>query len=169
MAPESLAHVRRISWLSAWVALAGCGDYRPPPPHIAFGRLPVSGSLADAHFAGFRRCIPDTTRMRCRRDGVTLLGRGPFNAAVDLAEGDGSGGFDELTLWHDRDRSALVALGTALERGGWKACFTGRGHYGDQAVYSRPGAPVRFSMDISYWGKRRFRVIPAWKGREGAC
>jgi hypothetical protein len=72
-------------------------------------------------------------------------------------------------LWHDGDQFAVARLGQALERDGWKSCFTGRGNYGDQAIYSRPGAPVRFSMDISYWGKRRFRMLPAWNRREGQC
>jgi hypothetical protein len=166
---ERFERRRCAPWLCFCLALAGCGDYRPPPPHTAFGPLPVSGSLADARFAGFDACVADSTAMRCRRNGVSLFGQGPFDAAVDLAGSDGSGGFDQLTLWHDRDQSAVVALGEALERNGWKACFTGLDRRGDQAVYSKRGAPVRFSMDLSYWGKRRFRILPAWNRREGGC
>lgn len=160
---RSAALLAMVAWLSA------CGDYRPPPPHVAFEQLPVSGSLADARFAGFADCLADNVAMRCRRDGIRLLGQGPFQAAVDLAESDGSGGFDQLTLWHDRDQSAVFALGEALEHGGWRTCSTGENERGDQAIYWRPGAPVRFSMDISYWGKRRFRVIPAWNRKDRRC
>jgi hypothetical protein len=107
--------------------------------------------------------------MRCRRNGVMFLGHGPFNAALDLNGGNGGGGFDQLTLWHDRDQNAAIPLVTALERQGWRECFTGEGHKGDQAIYTRPGLPVRISMDLSYWGKRRIRVIPEWNVRERRC
>lgn len=157
------------AWLIGCAALAGCGGYQPPPPHTTFGGLPVSGSLADARFAGFTSCASDATSMRCRKHGVFLLGQGPFDAAVDLANSDGSGGFDQLTLWHDRDQYAVYAIGDALERVGWRYCYTGRDERGDQTVYTRHGAPVRFSMDLSYWGKRRFRVLPAWHRPERGC
>ncbi len=143
------------------IVLAACG-YRPPPPHTQFGGLPVSGSLADARYAGFTRCATDATSMRCRRHGVVLLGQGPFEAAVDLRNTDGSGGFNQLTLWDDRDQYAVYAIGDALERRGWRYCYTGQGDRGDQAIYSRAHAPVRFAMDLSYWGKRRFRILPGW-------
>ena len=148
--------------------LSGCGGYQPPPPHVAYDGLPVSGSLADAHFAGFTECLADNASMRCRRHGVRVFGQGPFEAALDLDEGDGSGGFRQLTLWHDRDQSAVFPLGEALEHAGWRTCSTGENDRGDQAIYVRPHAPVRFSMDISYWGKRRFRILPAWS-RERIC
>lgn len=151
-------------------ALAGCGGaYRPPPPHTAFGRWPASGSLADARFAGFTSCISESTSMRCRRNGIFLLGRGPYNAAVDLAGSDGSGGFDQLTIWHDQDQYAVYAIGDALEREGWRSCYTGTNDRGDQAIYTRRGAAVKFSMDLSYWGKRRFRILPAWNSKERGC
>jgi hypothetical protein len=150
--------------------LAGCGGPdHPPPPPLWFDGLPVSGSLADARAAGFTSCRPDTTEMRCRRNAVTFLGHGPFNAALDLNGYNGGGGFDQLTLWHDRDQNAAVVLGTDLERKGWRSCFTGEGDRGDQAIYTRPGSTVRISMDISYWGKRRLRVIPEWNNRERRC
>lgn len=150
--------------------LAGCGGSgRPPPPPLSVEGLPVSGSLGYAQKLGFTKCWEYPTEMRCRRDGIIFLGRGPFNAAVDLDGGDGGGGFDELTLWHDRDQNAFIAIGTALERQGWRSCYTGEGHRGDQAIYTRPNAPVRISMDLSYWGKRRLRLIPPWNVRERIC
>jgi hypothetical protein len=150
--------------------LAGCGGPdRPPPPPLLFEGLPVSGSLQDAHRSGFTSCWEDTTEMRCRRWGVMFLGFGPFNAALDLNGSNGGGGFDQLTLWHDRDQNAAIPVGNALERQGWQVCFTGEGSRGDQAIYTRPNAPVRISMDLSYWGKRRLRVIPQWNDRDARC
>jgi hypothetical protein len=154
----------------AFALLGGCGGPdHPPPPPFWFEGLPVSGSLQDAHKAGFTSCWQDTTEMRCRRGGVMFLGFGPFNAALDLNGSNGGGGFDQLTLWHDRDQNAAIPVGAALERQGWRVCFTGEGSRGDQAIYTRPSAPVRISMDLSYWGKRRLRVIPEWNKREPRC
>ncbi len=107
--------------------------------------------------------------MRCRRDGVMLLGQGPFDAALDLVGSDGAGGFDRLTLWHDRDQGAVLAITAVLERQGWRSCYTGEEDKGDQAIYSLEGSPVKISMDISYWAKRRLRVLPAGDRREKAC
>lgn len=150
--------------------LAGCGGpHRTPPPPLRFDGLPVSGSLADALRAGFRNCRNDTAGMRCRRDGVMLLGQGPYTAALDLDGSNGDGGFDQLTLWNDWDQNAVIAIGTALERQGWRSCYTGEGRRGDQAIYTHQRARVRLSMDLSYWGKRRLRVIPEWNNREPRC
>src|SRR3712207_4435565 len=79
--------------VTAVVLLAGCGgpDHPPPPPSW-FEGLPVSGSLQDAHKAGFTSCREDTTEMRCRRSGVRFRGFGPFNAALDLNGSNGGGG-----------------------------------------------------------------------------
>ena len=107
--------------------------------------------------------------MRCRRSGVMLLRHGPYEAATDLVGSDGAGGFDHLILWHDRDQGALLAITTDLERQGWRSCYTGEGGKGDQALYTRDGEPVRFSLDISYWGKRRLRVMPGGSDRGEAC
>lgn len=150
--------------------VVGCGrSDRPPPPPLWLDGLPVSGSLADALKAGFDKCIEDTIEMRCRRSGVMLLGQGPYSAALDLAGSDGGGGFDHLILWHDRDQNAVLAISAALERQGWRSCYTGQGNRGDQAIYTLAGAPVRFSMDLSYWGKRRLRVIPVSSTHEARC
>ena len=150
--------------------LVGCGGPdHPPPPPLTFEGLPVSGSLEDALKAGFTSCWKDTTEMRCRRNGVMFMGHGPFNGALDLNGSNGGGGFAQLTLWHDRDQNAAIVVGTFLEQQGWRSCLTGEGHRGDQAVYTHPGAPVRISMDLSYWGKRRLRVIPDWNNREARC
>lgn len=154
----------------ALTLLGGCrGADHPPPPPTSFEGLPVSGSLDDALRAGFTRCRSEWTEMRCRRDSVMLLGQGPFNAAVDLDGGYGDGGFDQITLWHDRDQSAVISVGTVLERQGWRTCYTGAGRRGDQAIYTHKGATVRFSMDLSYWAKRRLRIIRAPNGRERQC
>lgn len=152
-------------WIgAAWAAtlLAGCGpsESPPAPPFMSFAGLPVRGSLADAHKAGFARCAELARKLRCRREGVMLQGEGPYHAAVDLAGGDGRGGFRELTLWHDRDQYSLYRVRDALRRQGWRSCITGDGRKGDQMIFTRNAAPVRFSMDISYWGKRRMRIIP---------
>jgi hypothetical protein len=134
-----------------------------------FDGLPASGNLADAHAAGFTACYKDTTYMRCRRNDVTIRGQGPYNAAVDLGRSDGSGGFAQLTLWHDRDQNAVHAVSETLRREGWKHCYTGEGNRGDQMIFTRDGEQVRLSMDLSYWGKRRLRVIPAWNQTEARC
>lgn len=149
--------------------LAGCGQHhRSPPPSLAFGGLPVSGSLADALRAGFNACIADNVSMRCRRNGVMLNGHGPYDAAVDLDGGDGSGGFHQLTLWHDSDQDALVDVTDELRRNGWSECLTG-GNRGDEAIYTRENSPVLLALDLSYWSKRRLRVMPARNNMSVHC
>lgn len=159
----------KASWL-ALLLLAACGPERAPPARLMFGGLPVSGSLVDARGAGFTDCVrPDWDSLRCRRHKVMFEGAGPFEAAVDLVGGDGSGGFDQLILWHAQDQYAVYKITDVLDRQGWTNCSTGDGERGDQIVYSRAGAPVRISMDLSYWGKRRLRVLPGWNTRERRC
>lgn len=160
----------RACLVVAMAPIGGCGGPdRPPPPSLTVDGLPVSGRLSDARRAGFTRCISFTAEMRCRRGGVLILGFGPFNAAVDLDGSNGGGGFDQLTLWHDRDQSAFIPLVNELERRGWRSCYTGEGSRGDQGIYTHPAAPVRLSMDLSYWTKRRLRLIPHWNKRERRC
>lgn len=151
--------------------LAGCGQAdTPPPPTLIFEGLPVSGNFDDALRAGFTTCVEVTTiETRCRRTGVMFKGLGPFNAAVNLNGRKGASGFDQLTLWHDEDQNALLPVARALERRGWRSCFTGEGTRGDQGIYTHPSAPVRISMDLSYAGKRRLRIIPQWNKREPLC
>jgi hypothetical protein len=154
----------------ALALLAGCGGPdRPPPTALSFENLPVSGSLDDALRFGFTNCYRDFAEMRCRRNGVTLLGFGPFSAAVELNGRNGGGGFDQLILWHDRDQNAFFQIGSTLESQGWRVCYTGEGNRGDQAIYMHANAPVKFSMDLSYWGKRRLRIMPASDRRERGC
>jgi hypothetical protein len=138
---------------------------------MLFDGLPVSGGLATARNAGFTYCIEFTVDMRCRKQVVMVLGQGPYRAAVDLEGSDGGGGFDQLTLWHDLDQTAVFAVGDTLERRGWRSCYrnTSQGDWGDQKIYRREGSSVRFSMDLSYWGKRRLRVIPEWNKRVPSC
>lgn len=166
----SIDLMRRIATLSALMLCIGCDSDRPPPPMLLFGGLPVSGSFADAQRNGFDACFnPDAIRVRCRRHAVMLLAQGPYEAAVDLAGGRGGGGFYELTLWHDRDQYAVYKIRDALKNKGWRYCYTGTDRRGDQVIFTRQGVPVRISMDLSYWGKRRLRVIPEWNKREPGC
>jgi hypothetical protein len=146
----------------AFAALAaGCQAERPPPPALGFQGLPVAGARSDAVAAGFDRCIyVDAVSVRCRKAGVTLFGAGPYQAAVDLLGKDGRSGFDHVTIWHDRDQRALYRAVEAMAKSGWTLCYTGTDRGGDQAIFSRPGDPVRIYMDISYWGKRRIRIYP---------
>jgi hypothetical protein len=148
--------------------LSACNEHRHPPPALSFGGLPVSGSLADAHHAGLNDCIAFDVNMRCRRDGVMFLGKGPYNAAVDLDGSDGSGGFGQLTLWDDKDQDAVLAIADDLKRRGWLECLGG-GRGGDQAIYTHKNSAVFVSMDVSYWSKRRLRVIPTWNTLDSRC
>lgn len=163
-----MALSRRAAWLAVGL-LAACGPHRPPPPHLLFDGLPVSGSVEDARRAGFTDCVNgDAISMTCRRHGVMLEGTGPYEASIDLVGGDGSGGFDQLVLWHERDQYAVYAAVDALQRHGWRHCNTGSGDRGDQVIYTRQGEKVRASMDLSYWSKRRLRLLPPWN-REPRC
>jgi len=155
--------------LPALALLAGCDrPHRPPPPRLMFDGLPVSGSLADARRAGFTDCASDGNTLRCRRHDASLAGVGPYEAAVDLVGGDGGGGFDQVILWHGQDQYAVYRITDALEKQGWLSCSTMTAERGDQQIYTRKGAPVRISMDLSYWGKRRVRVLPNWS-KERRC
>lgn len=140
--------------------LAGCGAPPEPPPLRMFDGLPVTGGTRDAERHGFTTCVTFTTEIRCRRDGVHLLGHGPYSAAVDMGGADGERGFTHLVLWHDTDQNALITLTGGLRAAGWQGCLTGDDDRGDQAIYTRPDMPVLLSLDLSYWGKRRLRVIP---------
>lgn len=92
-----------------------------------------------------------------------LYGHGPYEAALDLQGSNGQSGFDHLTLWHEDDQRALYKILVSLHRMGWRSCLTGAGRAGDQAIFTREGAPVRISIDISYYGERRLRIFPNWK------
>ncbi|MGL4313198.1 MAG: hypothetical protein ACRCSO_04350 [Sphingomonas sp.] len=156
--------------LAMLLLCGGCSAQRSPPPATRFADLPVSGSLNDAKRAGFGDCFNFTAiDMRCRRHGVMLLGKGPFEAAVDLIGSDGSGGFDALVLWDDRDQEGVYPVTDALERQGWLQCMTAIDERGDQLIYTRPGSPVWIAMDLSYWGKRRLRILPEWNHHERRC
>jgi hypothetical protein len=113
-------------------------DYRnlEPPPKLTFRGLPISGSLADARGMGFNNCFQmNASEMRCRRGNVTFLGHGPYEAAIDLAGGDGRGGFSQVVLWHDRDQYAVYAIGNELEKLGWHYCSTYAKDRADQGIY----------------------------------
>lgn len=161
--------MRRAALAILFVA-SGCQPHRPPPETTSYLGLPVSGSLSDARRAGFDDCFNfSAIDMRCRRHKVTIMGEGPFEAAVDLVGGDGSGGFEQLTIWHDRDQEGVYPITDRLEAQGWQQCMTQVDERGDQLIYTRRGSPVWISMDLSYWGKRRLRVLPNWNRRDLRC
>lgn len=82
---------------------------------------------------------------------------------------DGRGGFRQLTLWHDSDQVAVMAVGEALLAKGWTLCRTGQAERGDQYIYRKPGERVRVSIDASYWAKRRVRAMPETSEPTGKC
>lgn len=162
----------RISILLTTLLCAACTPNRPPPPALVFAGVPVSGGMDTALQAGFRNCFNmDAIHVRCRRKGVMVFGHGPYEAAVDLRGSEGQSGFDHLTLWHDDDQRALYKILVSLHRAGWRSCYTGTERAGDQVIFTRGDAPVRFSIDVSYFGERRLRVFPAWKAQKlsGRC
>ena len=154
----------------AVLLLAGCEPHYTAPGRTAYDGLPVSGSLAFANGKGFTECFNYTAiDVRCRRHNVMLLGQGPYEAAVDLVGGYGQGGFNQLTIWSEGSQEEVYKVTDVLEQQGWRQCMTGTDERGDQLVYTRPGSPVWIAMDLSYWAKRRLRVIPAWNRRELQC
>lgn len=84
-------------------------------PRQLFHDLLIGGSLRDAQSAGFIHCTDFKINLRCRRAGLMLMGHGPFSAAVDLAGGDGRGGFRQLTLWHDGTQDIPIDIARELE------------------------------------------------------
>jgi len=154
-----------VQFASGAVLLAllatGCTADRPPPPPLTFAGLPTSGSLALALRLGFTSCFNmDAVRLRCRKRRVSFMGQGPFDAAVDLRGREGQSGFDHVVLWHADDQRALYDVLIPLYRDGWRACITGTERAGDQAIFTKAGAPVWVSVDISYYSKRRLRIFP---------
>ncbi len=162
--------VLRSALMMAFASLSSCesAPVAPPPPNIAFDGLPVTGTRAFAEGLGFSPCADTGSALRCRRVGVMLLGTGPYEGAVDVARRQ-EAGFRQLTLWHDTDQSAIFKATEALGTQGWQRCRTGSEDRGDQEIWTKPGAPVRFSMDLSYWGKRRLRVLPEAGQPIGKC
>jgi len=158
----------RLGLAVLMAVLASACSPTPPPPDLAYEGLPVNGGQAFAEKLGFKPCFKTSNALRCRKEGVTLFGQGPFRGAVDLREGEGSG-FYQLTLWHDSDQDAVLALNPVLKAQGWQLCRTGQEDRGDQEIWTRKGSPVRISTDISYWGKRRLRILPEQGQPTGRC
>lgn len=148
--------------------LSACGPAAPPPPDLAYEGLPVAGTRAFAERLGFTPCFDTSNALRCRKERVSFRDAGPFRAAVDLA-GRGDSGFRQVTLWHDTDQNAFLTVSETLRNGGWHICRTGREDRGDQAIWRKAGEPVRISIDLSYWGKRRLRLLPEQGQPTGKC
>ncbi|TZG26050.1 hypothetical protein [Sphingomonas montanisoli] len=159
----------RRATLLAFTLLSACTPQRPAPPRVMFDGVPIAGSLADAHKAGFTACIADNVSMRCRRPNLMMLGQGPYSAAIDLVGSDGGGGFDRLSIWHDSDQNAVLSIGEVLKQHGWHSCLKGSGGRGEVEDYTRPGSPVRVSIEISYWGKRPVNIIREAGVAKPAC
>ena len=160
--------MRSVSIVLLFGILAACTPPAPPPPNRVFDGLPVTGSRAFAERLGFTPCLDTSNALRCRRSGVMLFGTGPYNAAVDLP-GSGASGFSQVTLWHDGSQSAVYAVSDELGRRGWTLCRTGSEDRGDQEIWTKPGSRVRVLMDLSYWSKRRVRVLPEAGQPTGHC
>lgn len=148
---------------------SACEPVPAPPGNLSVEGLPVTGSLAFAQQKGFARCQDFNSYLRCRREGIFLAGQGPYSGAVDTRGSDGSGGFQQLILWSDDDQHAVTAVGDVLRAHRWTLCRTGQEDRGDQNIWRKAGAKVRVSIDASYWGKRRLRVLPEAGQATGRC
>lgn len=151
------------------VLASACRELPPPPGNLMIDGLPVTGSLTFARSRGFTTCLDFNAYLRCRRDGIRFAGQGPYQGAVDSLGSDGSGGFQQLVLWSDKDQYAVTAVGRALQAQGWHVCRTGQADRGDQNIWRKAGSKVRVSIDASYWGKRRLRVLPELGQPTGRC
>ncbi|MCP3731837.1 hypothetical protein M9978_15535 [Sphingomonas sp. MG17] len=161
--------MKRVATSLILILAGGCEPARVPPGNLSVEGLPVTGSLAFAQRAGFTRCLDFNSYLRCRRDGIYLAGEGPYQGAIDARGADGGGGFDQLTLWHERDQRAVVAVARKLAVSGWRLCRTQIDDRGDQNIWRKAGSKVRVSIDVSYWGKRRLRVLPELGQATGKC
>jgi hypothetical protein len=137
-----------------------------PLPAIFFEGLPLSGNLATATAAGFGACLDGTKGLRCRKEGVMVMGVGPLSAAVDLdAAPKGSPArFDHVTLWHATDQGAVLDLGDLLKKAGWQSCLTP-----DDERYLQPPSPIRLAIDTNYWGTRRVVVSAPARAEKPYC
>lgn len=150
---------RAIFLTLAALTLGGCNEQPAPEPpaepSAVFEALPLSGNLATALAAGFGNCLEGTKGLRCRKDGVMLMGVGPLSAAIDLdvAAKAGEPRFDRVTLWHARDQSAVLALSPLLAKAGWRSCLTP-----DAERFWNPPSPLRIAIDTNYWGSRRLVI-----------
>jgi len=150
-----------IAALMVVLSLSGCHktavadedpQERKPLPAPFFEGLPLSGNLATARKAGFGACLDGTKGMRCRKEGVMVMGVGPLSAAVDLdaAPIEAPARFDHVTLWHATDQGAVLDLGERLKNADWQSCLTP-----DEERYLHLPSPVRIAIDTNYWGIRR--------------
>ncbi|WP_152663836.1 hypothetical protein [Sphingomonas sp. SRS2] len=161
---------REFCLMLAMLALSGCRDEpRPEPPakpSSIFEGLPLSGNLATALAAGFGNCLDGTRGLRCRKDGVMLMGVGPLSAAIDLdvPVKAGEPRFDHVTIWHARDQSSVLELSPLLAKAGWRSCLTP-----DAERFWRPPSPLRIAIDTNYWGSRRLVISAPPPSRIAYC
>lgn len=161
--------MKRAVAVAVLILASACQPARVPPANTMFDGLPITGSVPFAKRLGFSRCLQFNAGLRCRRTDLHFMGEGPYSAAVDAVGGDGGGGFSQLTLWHETDQFAVTLVGKKLLASGWTLCRTGSEDRGDQSIYRKPGAKVRISIDASYWGKRRLRILPELGQPTGKC
>lgn len=156
--------------IAVMLLAGGCQAERmTPPANLKVDGLPITGSIAFARSLGFTQCLDFNAYFRCRRQGLSFAGEGPYSGAVDTRGPEGSGGFDQLTLWSEDDQFAVTAVGKRLIANGWQLCRTGTEDRGDQSIYRKAGSRVRVSIDASYWGKRRLRILPERGQPTGKC
>lgn len=160
--------VLAIATLVLATACSG-GPEQAPPPNTSLNGLPITGSVPFAKSLGFTRCLDFNAYLRCRREGIMFAGEGPYSGAVDSSGTDGRSGFDQLTMWSEQDQFVVTKVGLRLLAAGWTLCRTGTADRGDQSIYTKAGSPVRVSIDASYWGKRRLRVLPEQGQPTGKC
>lgn len=162
--------MKRMAMIVGLALVSACSpDNRTPPRNTALDGLPITGSVPFAQSLGFKRCLDFNAYLRCRREGIMFAGEGPYSGAVDSSGTDGRGGFHNLTLWSEQDQFAVTKVGLRLLAAGWKLCRTGTADRGDQSIYTKAGSPVRVSIDASYWGKRRLRILPEQGQPTGKC
>ena len=147
---------------AALFLLGGCQDkpkasdvraapIRAAKPIAMLEGLPLDGNQGTALAAGFADCLAGPHDVvRCTRRDVSLLGVGPYTAAIDLSVPGNPPHFNQVTLWHDSDQGAILDIGEALKKDGWQSCLSG-----DFESYGRMGSPTLIVIDASYWGKRR--------------
>lgn len=165
--------MRRMGLLVAAVLTANCSGSSsssseregPLSPTATFAGIPLNGNVATAQKAGFLDCLDSTVGLRCRRNGIRLLGSAPLSAGVDFNVGDSDHKlrFDHVTFWHERDQGAILELRPLLYKAGWRSCLVSGAE-----LYWRPASSVQIAIDTSFWSTRRMIVGVLGKSHQ-AC